>query len=87
VGIGFRIFFTRWLAATLEVRDLMYLEKLESITVAAGPATTANGDVMKNGPLDKQTWYSGDQPFTNDVQLQVGLSFFLPTSFEYRLPK
>jgi hypothetical protein len=40
-----------------------------------------------NNPLNPKTWYdSGTHP-TNDIQLQVGLSIFLPTSFEYRLPK
>jgi outer membrane beta-barrel protein len=74
VGIGFRIFFTRWLAATLEVRDLIYFEKIENLAI-------------NTNPLDQSKWYDPSQHFTNDVQLQVGLSMFLPTSFEYRLPK
>ncbi len=76
VGIGFRIFFNRWLAAVLEVRDLMYFEKIENLKVATGA-----------GAQDKTTWYDPDTHFTNDVQMQVGLSLFLPTSFDYRLPK
>ncbi len=75
VGIGFRIFFTRWLAATLEVRDLIYFEKTENLQIS----TTK--------PADPSTWYDPNTHFTNDVQLQVGLSLFLPTSFEYKLPK
>jgi len=74
VGIGFRIFFTRWLAATLEVRDLIYFEKLENLAIAANP-------------LDQSKWYDPGTHFTNDVQLQVGISMFLPTSFEYKLAK
>jgi outer membrane beta-barrel protein len=76
VGIGFRIFFNRWLAAVLEVRDLMYFEKIENLKVATGPDAT-----------NPSTWYDPDTHFTNDVQMQVGLSLFLPTSFDYRLPK
>jgi outer membrane beta-barrel protein len=76
VGIGFRIFFNRWLAAVLEVRDLMFFEKIENTLVATGQAAT-----------DPKTWYDKDTHFTNDVQLQVGLSMFLPTSFDYKLPK
>jgi outer membrane beta-barrel protein len=76
VGIGLRIFFNRWLAAVLEVRDIMYFEKIENIQVATGAGAT-----------DPGTWYDKSQHFTNDVQLQVGLSLFLPTSFEYALPK
>ena len=41
VGIGLRIFFNRWLAAVLEVRDIMYFEKIENITVAKGAASPA----------------------------------------------
>lgn len=74
IGIGFRIFFTRWLAATLEVRDLIYFEKLENLQIATNPT-------------DPSQWYDPNTHFTNDVQLQVGLSLFLPTSFEYKLPK
>ncbi|HXN31596.1 MAG TPA: outer membrane beta-barrel domain-containing protein [Polyangiaceae bacterium] len=74
VGIGFRIFFNRWMAAILEVRDLIYSEKIEALGIASDPS-------------DKSKWYDTSAHLTNDVQLQVGLSFFLPTSFEYRLPK
>jgi len=86
VGIGLRIFFNRWLAATLEIRDIMYFEKIENKDIANGPAITS-GPGYGNSPLNPQTWYDQDTHFTNDVQMQVGLSFLLPTSFEYRLPK
>jgi outer membrane beta-barrel protein len=85
VGIGLRIFFNRWVAAVVEVRDLMYFDKIEAVTIAQGATTLPVTD--KNNPLNPQTWYDPNTHFTNDVQLQVGLSFFLPTSFEYRLPK
>ncbi|HZU83349.1 MAG TPA: outer membrane beta-barrel domain-containing protein [Polyangiaceae bacterium] len=75
VGIGFRIFFNRWLSAVLEVRDLIYSEKIESLTINAAD------------PTNKAFWYDNGTHITNDVQMQVGLSFLLPTSFEYRLPK
>jgi len=85
VGIGFRIFFTRWLAAVLEIRDIIYFDKLENLQVASGPSTLPASD--KNSPLNQSTWYDPSTHFTNDVQLQVGLSLFLPTSFDYKLPK
>jgi outer membrane beta-barrel protein len=75
VGIGFRIFFNRWLAAVLEVRDIMYFEKIEATTISASQ------------PTSPATWYDPNTHFTNDIQMQVGLSMFLPTSFDYRLPK
>ncbi len=79
VGIGLRIFFNRWLAAVLEVRDLMYFEEIENINVAKGSG--------ENGPLNSALWYDQNTHFTNDVQMQLGLSVLLPTSFDYRLPK
>jgi outer membrane beta-barrel protein len=85
VGIGLRIFFSRWLAAVLEVRDIIYFDKIESLTVA--PGSTSLPLTSLQNPLNPSTWYDKDTHFTNDVQLQVGLSIFLPTSFEYRLPK
>jgi outer membrane beta-barrel protein len=88
VGIGVRIFFTRWLAAVLEVRDIMFFDKIENIQVATGSTTSAPGTPQyDNNPLNPAHWYDPNTHFTNDVQLQVGLSLFLPTSFEYRLPK
>jgi outer membrane beta-barrel protein len=85
IGIGVRIFFTRWLAAVAEVRDIVFFDKIEALTIAPGSTTLPIND--PNNPLNPKTWYdSGTHP-TNDIQLQVGLSIFLPTSFEYRLPK
>ena len=75
LGIGFRLFFSRWLGFILEVRDLIYSEKLEALTINAA------------NPTDKSTWYDTGTHITNNVQLQVGLSFLLPTTFEYKLPK
>ena len=85
VGIGVRIFFTRWLAAVAEVRDIVFFDKIEALTIAQGSTTLPQND--PNNPLNPKTWYdSGTHP-TNDIQLQVGLSIFLPTSFEYKLAK
>jgi len=75
VGIGLRIFFNRWFAAILEIRDYIYSEQLEALTIAPG-----------NGAANPNTWY-GNSQLTNDVQAQIGISIFLPFSWEYRLPK
>lgn len=74
-GIGLRIFFNRWFAAVLEVRDYIFLDQLENTTVSA------------TKPADKSTWYAKDDKLTNNVQAQLGLSVFLPFSWDYRLPK
>jgi outer membrane beta-barrel protein len=72
-GVGLRLFFNRWFAAVLEVRDYVFNDKLENLSVAANPT-------------DKNTWY-GQTSLTNNVQAQFGLAFFIPPSFDYRLPK
>lgn len=84
-GIGFRIFFSRWLAAVLEVRDIVYFERLENLQVATGSPSLPLTD--KNNPLNPDTWYDPNTHLTNDIQAQIGISVFLPTSFEYTLPK
>lgn len=74
-GIGLRIFFTRWLAFNGAIKDYMYAEKLESLTV----------DEVQ--PSNQSTWLSKSSSFTSNVEAQLGLSIFVPFSFDYRLPK
>jgi outer membrane beta-barrel protein len=78
IGIGLRIFFNRWLAANLELRDYIFVEKLENLDDGS--------NLSAEEKLDESNWY-GDSQLTNNVQAQVGISIFLPTSFEYRMPK
>jgi outer membrane beta-barrel protein len=75
-GLGLRIFFNRWFAAVLEVRDYVFNDKLENLTVSSDPVVAQN----------KSTWY-GETSLTNNVQAQIGAAIFLPFSFDYRLPK
>lgn len=75
-GLGIHIFFNRWFAATLEVRDYIFNDQLEAIDIAKGEAAA-----------DSTTWLEDKGRLTNGVQAQLGLSVFLPFSFEYRLPK
>jgi len=77
-GLGLRIFLNRWFAATLEVRDYIYNEKLENTDSIVGQTQAQL--------QDKNNWYKENR-LTNNVQAQVGLSIFLPFSWEYRLPK
>ncbi len=87
IGIGLRIFFYRWMAAILELRDYIYQEELENIY--SGDDTggaNCNGTVPGLSHADQRYWIC-QKKLTNAVQAQVGLSFFLPTTFNYRLPK
>jgi len=82
IGIGLRIFFNRWFAMNLEVRDYIYDEQLENTCVAS---STNKCDGLTD-PTNSATWY-GSSSITNNVQAQLGFSVFLPFSWEYRLPK
>lgn len=77
VGGGIRIFFNRWLAAVLEVSDYIFFDKLENPEIPNGFEAAQNPD----------NWLAEGTSFTNNVQAQAGLSFFLPPTWEYRLPK
>ncbi len=76
VGGGLRVFVNRWLAATFEISDYIFFDELEATSIAEG-AEARNPD----------TWLEDGSSFTNNVQAQVGLSIFLPFTWEYRLPK
>lgn len=73
-GLGIHLFFNRWFAATLEVRDYVFNDQLEKTETVAGEES------------DPKTWL-GENSLTNAVQAQVGVSMFFPFGFEYRLPK
>jgi outer membrane beta-barrel protein len=75
-GGGLRIYFNRWFAATAEIRDYIFNDELESLDLAP----------TAEQAQDEDTWY-GDKKLTNNVQAQLGVSIFIPFSFEYRLPK
>ena len=84
IGIGLRVFLTRWLAVTAEVRDYIYPEQLENTSIATGPVGQPTNPTSPSNP---NTWLENGVDITNNFQANVGLSFFLPFSFEYRLPK
>jgi outer membrane beta-barrel protein len=74
-GLGLRIFFSRWFAADLEVRDYIFSDKIEATKINSAK------------PKDESTWYDKQARLTNNVQAQLGISVFIPFSFDYRLPK
>src|SRR5262249_15589584 len=67
-GIGLRIFFNRWFAADLEVRDYIFQDKIESVSI------------NNARPTDDTTWYDSKARLTNNVQAQLGISIFIPFS-------
>ncbi len=75
VGLGLRVFLTRFLSIFGEFRDYMWLEQYEATTVSPG------------APEDPDTWLADDTKFFNNASIQFGISIFFPFKVEYRLPK
>lgn len=75
-GIGLRVFVTQYFTIFGELRDYMYLEKLENLNVELGPAQK-----------DEATWTDQSAALTHNVMAQVGVTFFFPFTFDYRYPK
>lgn len=73
-GVGLKIFVNRWFAVFGEIRDYIFLDKLENL------------EVDEADPTNEAEWL-GDSSLTNNVQAQIGVSVFIPFSFDYRLPK
>jgi outer membrane beta-barrel protein len=76
VGLGVRIFMTRYLTFFTEFRAYMWPDQFENIEVAPGAGRT-----------DSSTWLESGSTFVANTSIQVGLTLFLPIKFEYRLPK
>jgi outer membrane beta-barrel protein len=76
VGIGLRVFITRWLAVFAELRDYMYLETLENLNVELGAG--------RNNP---DTWVQPSPSFVNNVTAHIGLAIFIPFDFSYNQPR
>ena len=75
VGIGLRIFLTRYLTFFTEFRAYMWPDQFENTRV--DPAN-------RNDP---STWLQSGSTFVANTSIQIGLTLFLPVKFEYRLPK
>jgi outer membrane beta-barrel protein len=86
-GLGVRIFFNRWFAGILELRDYIYNEKLENSQNYDAMFPDSSQDVARTEWRKNESNWFGDSKLTNNVQIQAGVSIFLPFSWEYRLPK
>jgi outer membrane beta-barrel protein len=74
-GIGLRVFITKWLSIFGELRDYLYMEKLENLEVSLG----------NRG--DESTWIDPNSHLTNNVMVQLGFTMFFPFTFDYSYPK
>jgi len=75
VGAGLRIFLTRYLTFFTEFRAYMWPDRFE------------NTRVDPEDPGDSSLWLQSGSTFVANTSIQIGFTLFLPTKFEYRLPK
>lgn len=75
LGIGIRVFLSRFAGIFVEFRDYAFLEKFENLEVSVDD---------RNNP---DRWFSNSTTFSNNATVQVGFTLFFPFTFEYRLPK
>jgi outer membrane beta-barrel protein len=72
VGVGMRFFLAKWLTFNFGIRDYVFYDHFEPTDRSATvDATAAEASAHSDGSL------------INNIMFQVGLSFWLPTSFEY----
>lgn len=76
VGLGLRVFVTRWLAIYGELRNYMFLEKQENTEVA-----------LNDDRYNPDTWLSNSPTLVNNITSQIGVNIFIPFDFEYKRPK
>ncbi|MEJ7603798.1 MAG: outer membrane beta-barrel domain-containing protein [Kofleriaceae bacterium] len=72
VGANMRFFLAKWLTINVGVRDYLFLDKFEPV----------NRDIGMNATAE-QAKENADSQLINNVMFQIGVSFWLPTSFEY----
>jgi outer membrane beta-barrel protein len=89
IGLGGRIFIRRWLAIFAELRLYGFPQPLEERRVAplSDCAIQANcSDTWRDQRANPATWQDEDGEFAVNVMAQIGVSFFLPPTFQYQLP-
>jgi len=72
VGVSMRFFLAKWLTLSLGIRDYVFYDHFEP----------TNRSAMMN-PTSTDAANNADGALINNVMFQIGISFWLPTSFEY----
>jgi ABC-type siderophore export system fused ATPase/permease subunit len=67
-----RFFLAKWLTINFGIRDYMFIDKFEPTNRAVG---------MNDSATEAKD--NADSAFINNIMFQIGVSFWLPTSFEY----
>jgi len=72
IGVDMRFFLTKWLTAQVGIRDYIFLDHFEPTD--RSETSNPTSDDAKNNATSS---------LINNIMFQIGLSFWLPTSFEY----
>jgi outer membrane beta-barrel protein len=72
VGAGMRFFLFKWMTINLGVRDYIFIDKFEPTDRMVGVNETAS-----------EAKSHADSSLINNVMFQIGVSFWIPPSFEY----
>jgi outer membrane beta-barrel protein len=72
VGVSMRFFLAKWLTVNIGIRDYIFVDKFEPTNRSPTMNATAS-DASAHA----------DSALINNLMFQAGLSFWLPTSFEY----
>ena len=71
-GAAFRFFLAKWLTINFGIRDYIFIDKFEP---------TDRSPTMNATASDAQA--HADSSLINNIMFQIGISFWLPTTFEY----
>ena len=74
VGASMRFFLFKWLTVNFAVRDYVFIDQFEP---------TNRGGPMNENVTAEEAKKNADTSLVNNVMFQIGVSFWLPTSFEY----
>jgi outer membrane beta-barrel protein len=72
IGASMRFFLAKWLTVNLGVRDYAFVDKFEP----------TDRTPMKNATASEAE-ANADPKFINNIMFQIGISFWVPASFEY----
>ena len=72
LGVNMRFFLAKWLTINFGIRDYLFIDKYEPV----GRSATVD-------PTASEAQANATTAFVNNIMFQIGLSFWLPTSFEY----
>ncbi len=73
LGANMRFFLAKWLTVNVGIRDYIFYDKFEPTDRVVGGMYASAADAKA----------AADGALINNVMFQIGISFWLPTSFEY----